>query len=74
LKKATGRNGPDLGDESIAIETDGTALLRRQRNGGKDAGDDDGEDELMPVGGVRGFGQRDLVAEAFAGDNVVMVW
>jgi U3 small nucleolar RNA-associated protein 14 len=34
-----------------------------------------GEDELMPVNsqGVRAFTQRDLVAEAFAGDSVVEV-
>ncbi|WVQ98454.1 hypothetical protein IAU59_005578 [Kwoniella sp. CBS 9459] len=38
-------------------------------DGGSD--DESDEDELMPVNGVKAFKQRDLVAEAFAGDNVV---
>ncbi|OCF31506.1 U3 small nucleolar RNA-associated protein 14 [Kwoniella heveanensis BCC8398] len=33
--------------------------------------DEEDEDELMPVNGIKAFKQRDLVAEAFAGDNVV---
>jgi U3 small nucleolar RNA-associated protein 14 len=36
-------------------------------------GEDEDEDELMPTSGVKAFSQRDLVAEAFAGDNVVEV-
>lgn len=50
-----------------------------QRAHADDEGDaedgEDGEDAMMPVNrnGVKGFKQRDLVAEAFAGDNVVEV-
>jgi U3 small nucleolar RNA-associated protein 14 len=35
--------------------------------------DSDGDDELLPISGVKAFTQRELVAEAFAGDNVVEV-
>ena len=50
------------------IETDGNKLLKIQQGESEDE-----EEDLMPrKKGVR-FGQRDLVAEAFAGDNVVEV-
>lgn len=35
--------------------------------------DSDDNDELLPISGVKAFTQRELVAEAFAGDNVVEV-
>jgi len=55
-------------DEVVAIETDGNKLLKIQQGESEDE-----EEDLMPrKKGVR-FGQRDLVAEAFAGDNVVEV-
>lgn len=57
-----------MDDDTVDIEMDGNKLLRQQEP------DSDAEqDELLPrKKGVR-FGQRDLVAEAFAGDNVVEV-
>ena len=75
-----------MDDDTVDIEVDGNALLKRvngkdqaslEENGVED-GSGDERDELMPrgvkgVSGVKGFEQRDLVAEAFAGDNVVEV-
>ncbi len=55
-------------DERVDISIDGPALLRA--NGHEEDSDDD---ELLPVSGIKAFKQRDLVAEAFAGDNVVEV-
>jgi hypothetical protein len=50
------------------------AQKRRARfaDGSEDDEDEDGSGELMPVG-VGKFRQPDLVAEALAEDNVVMV-
>lgn len=36
-----------------------------------DASDSDSDNELLPASGVKGFTQRQLVSEAFAGDDVV---
>jgi U3 small nucleolar RNA-associated protein 14 len=57
----------------------GVQTKKRERGGGHanngeaDEDEDEGEDEMMPTSGVKAFSQRDLVAEAFAGDNVVEV-
>ncbi|ORY32074.1 Utp14 protein-domain-containing protein [Naematelia encephala] len=64
LKKAAKGKEDDAGDERVEI-----SLEMPKRARADDASED--EDELMPVGGVKAFKQRDLVAEAFAGDNVV---
>jgi U3 small nucleolar RNA-associated protein 14 len=56
----------------------GGVQTKKREGGGGDVNDgepdeDEDEDELMPASGVKAFSQRDLVAEAFAGDNVVEV-
>lgn len=58
----------------MEITIDGSNMRRKQIRGDSDEEGDD-EDELLPVNasGVKAFKQRDLVAEAFAGDNVVEV-
>lgn len=58
-----------LDDERVEINVDGTTLLGAD---GHDQDSDDGDD-LLPPNGIKPFTQRDLVAEAFAGDNVVEV-
>ena len=70
LKKAKSalKGGKEADDEVVDIETDGNKLLKIQQGESENE-----EEDLMPrKKGVR-FGQRDLVAEAFAGDNVVEV-
>ncbi|KAK8870029.1 hypothetical protein IAR55_000599 [Kwoniella newhampshirensis] len=47
------------------------AIRQAVTEGSEDEDEDEDGDELMPVNGVKAFKQRDLVAEAFAGDNVV---
>lgn len=54
-------------DERVEISVDGPRSL--VANGDEESD----EDELLPVNGIKAFKQRDLVAEAFAGDNVVEV-
>ncbi|KAK4683749.1 U3 small nucleolar RNA-associated protein 14, partial [Tremellales sp. Uapishka_1] len=58
LKKLTKQQ--EAGDDVVEIDITGGP-----------AGSED-EDDLMPINGVKAFKQRDLVAEAFAGDNVVL--
>ena len=57
------------------ITTDLPAKTAKSTKVTKDDAESGSEDdnELMPVGrnGLKAFKQRDLVAEAFAGDNVV---
>jgi hypothetical protein len=66
VKKRT-RAGADEGrDDEVDIEVDGKALLGSTVT--RNADDDESEDEM-----VGAFAQRDLVAQAFAGDNVVEV-
>lgn len=69
-KAAASRSNGKVDEESVEIETDGNKLLQKQRV--EATGGDDEDDDLMPRKRV-GFKQRDLVAEAFAGDNVVEV-
>ena len=57
-----------MDDDAVEIEVDGNKLLQAKKR--KDVGSDDEEESLLPRQRV-GFKQRDLVAEAFAGDNVV---
>lgn len=74
LKKAKSVNGvsSQVDDEAVEIETDGNKLLQQRKRKETVASDDEDEDELLPRKRV-GFKQRDLVSEAFAGDNVVQV-
>jgi U3 small nucleolar RNA-associated protein 14 len=79
LKKAStaSKRAQNIDDDEVNIEVDGNVLLRKQskKRSKADAADGDNSgderDELMPNAGA--FKQRDLVAEAFAGDNVVEV-
>lgn len=61
-------------DERVDIQVDAPVTTNGKKRKGGDAGsdDDDEEDGMLPTG-LKGFKQRDLVAEAFAGDNVVQV-
>jgi len=58
----------------IAIDAPVTHVERGQGQGKKRKVDDEDEEEdgMLP-NGLKGFKQRDLVAEAFAGDDVVQV-
>ena len=67
-KQAERAKGLALDDERVEISVDGAALL--SVDGQNEESDDD---ELLPVNGIKAFKQRDLVSEAFAGDNVVEV-
>lgn len=79
LAKSAQAREAAMEDERVDIAVD--APVQPSTNGKKRKGaaaddddDDDGEDEdaMLPTG-LKGFKQRDLVAEAFAGDNVVQV-
>lgn len=58
----------------MEIDLDTPVVSNSKKRKGDDAGsgDDEEEDGMLPTG-LKGFKQRDLVAEAFAGDNVVQV-
>jgi len=58
----------------IAIDAPVTHVERGQVQGKKRKVDEEDEEEdgMLP-NGLKGFKQRDLVAEAFAGDDVVQV-
>ena len=58
----------------IAIDAPVTLVERGQGQGKKRKVDEEDEEEdgMLP-NGLKGFKQRDLVAEAFAGDDVVQV-
>lgn len=58
----------------IAVDAPVTHVERGQGQGKKrKVGDEDEEEDGMLPNGLKGFKQRDLVAEAFAGDDVVQV-
>lgn len=64
-------------DERVDIQVDAPVApaVPVKRGGAKrkvDNDSDSDEDGMLP-NGLKGFKQRDLVAEAFAGDNVVQV-
>ena len=66
-----------MDDERVDIAIDGpvSALAERGQGQGKKRkvdDEDEGEEGMLP-NGLKGFKQRDLVAEAFAGDDVVQV-
>ncbi|WWC61424.1 uncharacterized protein I303_104008 [Kwoniella dejecticola CBS 10117] len=85
LKKAVKGKEAELDDEKveISLETkpsadkhknkkDKSQYSKAQVNGGSDD-EEDSDAELLPIAGkgIKAFQQRDLVAQAFAGDNVV---
>lgn len=47
------------------------AAVTAQTAQAEEQDEDEGITDLLPANGVKAFKQRDLVAEAFAGDNVV---
>jgi len=65
-------------DERVDIQVDGAvapplkSILKTNKRKVDVESDDEEEDGMLP-NGLKGFKQRDLVAEAFAGDNVVHV-
>ncbi|WVR04957.1 hypothetical protein IAU60_001969 [Kwoniella sp. DSM 27419] len=79
LKKAQKGRDAEIEDERVEISVDGQGgkgkkSQQRRREvsvDGEESGEEQAEEELMPVNGVKAFKQRDLVAQAFAGDNVV---
>ncbi|WRT66861.1 uncharacterized protein IL334_003824 [Kwoniella shivajii] len=75
MKKAVKGKEAELDDEKVEITIEGKPSATKLNNGNdKNEEDSDSEnEELMPIAGkgVKAFKQRDLVAEAFAGDNVV---
>lgn len=77
LAKSAQAKEAAMDDERVDIQIDvpvsgsGSGSKKRKGNAGGDD-DDDEEDGMLPTG-LKGFQQRDLVAEAFAGDNVVQV-
>lgn len=74
LAKSASAKEAALEDERVDIQVDAPLTTNGKKRKGGDAGsdDDDDEDGMLPTG-LKGFKQRDLVAEAFAGDNVVQV-
>jgi U3 small nucleolar RNA-associated protein 14 len=66
-----------LEDERVDIALDAPVAPAKERAPGKkrkaeDEEEEEEEDGMLP-NGLKGFKQRDLVAEAFAGDDVVQV-
>lgn len=66
VKKKTRAGADDGRDDEVDIQVDGKALLGSTV--ARTGDDDDSDDEI-----VGAFGQRELVAQAFAGDHVVEV-
>ena len=61
-------------DERVDIAIDAPVSHVERGQGKKRKVDDEDEEEVgMLPNGLKGFKQRDLVAEAFAGDDVVQV-
>jgi predicted nuclease with RNAse H fold len=57
----------------IAIDAPVSALAERGPGQKRKVDDEEEEEDGMLPNGLKGFKQRDLVAEAFAGDDVVQV-
>jgi len=63
-----------LEDERVDIALDAPVPVASQGKKRKaDMNDEEEEEDGMLPNGLKGFKQRDLVAEAFAGDDVVQV-
>ncbi|WVW83447.1 hypothetical protein I302_105468 [Kwoniella bestiolae CBS 10118] len=83
LKRAVKGKDAELDDEKVEISLEAKSTVNGKGKNKKaaqpvsgDAGGNSSEDEdeeLMPISGkgIKAFKQRDLVAQAFAGDNVV---
>lgn len=77
LSKSAAAREAALEDERVDIDLNGSSLLKSGKKSkdkrSREEESDGDEDEGMLPNGLKGFKQRDLVAEAFAGDNVVEV-
>ena len=71
LKKASRNKQAALEDEKVEISVD--VAGPKQRGSGNVEDQEHEDNELLPIHGIKAFAQRQLVAEAFAGDNVVEV-
>jgi len=61
-------------DERVDIAVDApVSHVERGQGKKRKVDDEDEEEDGMLPNGLKGFKQRDLVAEAFAGDDVVQV-
>jgi len=60
-------------DERVDIAIDAPVSHVERGQGKKRKVDEEDEEDGMLPNGLKGFKQRDLVAEAFAGDDVVQV-
>lgn len=56
----------------IAIDAPVAPVNKKRKGDDDDESGEEDDDGMLPTG-LKGFKQRDLVAEAFAGDNVVQV-
>ena len=70
-KSATARENA-LEDERVDISLDGPVVPNKSRKRKNEDNDEEDGEGMLP-NGLKGFKQRDLVAEAFAGDDVVQV-
>ncbi|BEJ16170.1 hypothetical protein CspHIS471_0507750 [Cutaneotrichosporon sp. HIS471] len=72
LKKAGRTKDDDVDEVEINVDV-GKKLSRSEAKKAAKAeeANDSSDDELLPASGVKAFKQRELVAEAFAGDDVV---
>ncbi|BEI93096.1 uncharacterized protein CcaverHIS019_0507240 [Cutaneotrichosporon cavernicola] len=72
LKKAARTKDDDVDEVEINVDV-GKKLSRSEakKAAKAEAANDSSDDELLPASGVKAFKQRELVAEAFAGDDVV---
>ncbi|GMK55726.1 hypothetical protein CspeluHIS016_0207820 [Cutaneotrichosporon spelunceum] len=73
LKKAVRTKDDDVDEVEINVDV-GKKLSRSEAKKAAKAAakeEDSSDDELLPASGVKAFKQRALVAEAFAGDDVV---
>jgi U3 small nucleolar RNA-associated protein 14 len=78
LKKAARPQDDDVDEVEINVDVGKKLSRSEQKKAAKEAekaaeqdDSDSSDDELLPASGVKAFKQRALVAEAFAGDDVV---
>lgn len=77
LAKSAAAREAVIEDERVDIALDAPVPAQTERVQGKkrrhEEEEGSGEEDGMLPNGLKGFKQRDLVAEAFAGDDVVQV-
>ncbi|WVO21772.1 uncharacterized protein IAS62_003085 [Cryptococcus decagattii] len=73
IKKASKRREDEEEDEKVDIDVEAPIASKPMEIPSKMEEQEEDEEitDLLPASGVKAFKQRDLVAEAFAGDNVV---